>query len=155
MNLEAIRELIKLMKENYLTEVDIESEGERVRLRAEPPPAPHVVCQPVAAPQMLAPPLAAPGVGAEPPPVAQEADNRVIIKSPIVGTFYSSSAPDKPSFVQEGDRIDENSVLCIIEAMKVMNEIKAEMHGVVREILAQSGQPVEFGQPLFAIEPLA
>ncbi len=71
----------------------------------------------------------------------------------MVGTFYRSSAPGSPSFVQVGDRVQENTVMCIIEAMKLMNEIKAEMAGTVRDILVENGNPVEYGQPIFVIEP--
>ena len=76
-----------------------------------------------------------------------------MITSPIVGIFYASPTPDKPAFVESGSKIDENTVLCIIEAMKVMNEIKAEAKGVVTQILVENAKPVEFGQPLFKIRP--
>jgi acetyl-CoA carboxylase biotin carboxyl carrier protein len=89
-----------------------------------------------------------------PAPVENREENTaIVIKSPIVGMFYRAPAPDKPPFVEVGDEIDENTILCIIEAMKVMNEIKAETRGTVREILVEPGQPVEFGQPLFLIDP--
>jgi acetyl-CoA carboxylase biotin carboxyl carrier protein len=154
MDLEAIRELVRLLKENNLAEIEVESEGERVHLRAEtPPPHPVSYHEHVSEPARIA--LNAPVEAAPAAAAAAEITSTVIIKSPIVGTYYHAASPDKPPFVLAGDAIDENSVLCIIEAMKVMNEIKAEMRGKVREILAENGQPVEFGQPLFAIEPIS
>jgi len=89
----------------------------------------------------------APAVPAEP------ADIGEVIVSPIVGIFYAAPGPDKPPFVQVGDPVEESSVVCIIEAMKVMNEIKAEMRGTIRKVYVENGQPVEYGQPLFLVEP--
>lgn len=159
MNLEAIRELIRLMKENHISEMDIESEGERVRLKSsEPPQAPVYVVPSPALPL----PACASRTETEPTLPLQEMaasvedreeNSAIVIKSPIVGMFYRASAPDKAPFVEIGDQIDENTILCIIEAMKVMNEIKAETSGTLREILVEPGQPVEFGQPLFLIDP--
>jgi len=158
MNLDEIRELIAMMKANQLEELDWESGGEHIRIKAAIP-APAIV---YAAPPHL-PPLPAPGAPlampaseaaarpeqAPPPPP----DTGIVIRSPIVGVFYAAPAPDKPPFVEEGDSIDENTVICIIEAMKVMNEIKAEVKGKVREILVENNQSVEFGQPIMVIEP--
>lgn len=89
-----------------------------------------------------------------PAPIAQDSSEaaKVYVTSPMVGTFYSSSAPDEPSFVKVGDTVDKNAVVCIIEAMKVMNEVKAGVAGVVKEILVENGNPVEFGTKLFRIE---
>jgi acetyl-CoA carboxylase biotin carboxyl carrier protein len=158
MTLEEIRELIRLMKENGLSEIDIESAGERVRLRAAEP-APVAFAPPgvgvtwtVGADPPAAPVSSAASEAASTPEAPAEEDKGVVIKSPIVGMFYRAPASDKPPYVNVGDEIEENSVLCIIEAMKVMNEIKAEARGRLREILAESGQPVEFGQPLFIID---
>jgi acetyl-CoA carboxylase biotin carboxyl carrier protein len=153
MNLDEIRELIGLMKENGLSEIDIESAGERVRLKtAEPNPPPTHFPAAASPPESQGP--AGVIISAESAAGALETkDPGVVIRSPIVGMFYQAPAPDKPPFVRPGDEIDENSVLCVIEAMKVMNEIKAETRGRVREVLAENGQPVEFGQPLFLIDP--
>ena len=96
-------------------------------------------------------PAAAEAAGASPEP-APVSSNLLDVTSPMVGTFYLASSPDAEPFVRVGDRVTEDSTLCILEAMKVMNEIKAELSGSVVEILAQNGQPVEFGQPLFVIE---
>jgi acetyl-CoA carboxylase biotin carboxyl carrier protein len=151
MNLDAIRELIALMKANQIDEVDWESGGEHIRLKAAQPPAPVYVAPPHAA----APAAHAvhPAAAAEPPEAEAEPDHGIVIKSPIVGVYYAAPGPDKPPFVEVGQEIDENTVICIIEAMKVMNEIKAEVNGTVREILIENSQSVEFGQPLMVIEP--
>lgn len=173
MNLDEIRELIHLMKENGITEVDIEHNGERVHLKAD---APEIAAPQQPAPQSVHVYAPHPGVPLAPMPTAPAAlpapgdpnalhaghipeaptpehDPGVVITSPIVGLFYSSPAPDKPPFVEVGTHIDESSVLCIIEAMKVMNEIKAETSGTVREVLVTNGQSVEYGQPLFVVDP--
>ncbi len=111
---------------------------------------------PVAAPVMTAPPVAAPAVSSTPAPTPEPALPAIpkgnTIKAPIVGTFYRSSSPDAPSYVEVGDRVEAGKVVCIIEAMKLMNEIESEYSGIIREILITNGQPVEYGQPLFVIE---
>ena len=109
--------------------------------------------EPEPAPQPSAPPSQpAPAPAAEPEP-ARPASNLTEVAAPIVGTFYASPSPDAPSFVKVGDRVQAGTVLCIIEAMKLMNEIEAEATGVVREILVRDTEPVEYGQALFRIEP--
>ena len=161
MELEKIRKLIQLMKENQIGEIDWESQGEHIRIKSESPGHPVVMHAPMAVapavPALAAPPPPATEQLAPAPPAADEEpdedDGAVIINSPLVGTFYRAPALDKPAFVEEGDAINEQSVLCIIEAMKVMNEIKAETKGTIRRILVENGQTVEFGQPLFAIDP--
>lgn len=159
-DLKTIRQLVKLMVDNDLTEVDLEQEGEKIRLKRRTG-APEV--QYVAAPTAAAPP-AAPAPSAEPasadaPPAAKaEADadaGLVPIPSPMVGTFYSAPSPDADPYIKPGDSVSRDSVVCIIEAMKVFNEIKAEASGTVQKILVESGQSVEFGQPLFLIKPSA
>lgn len=150
MDLDAIRELIQLMKENQLSELDWEADGRRIRIKAaQPEPVPP----PPLAPALPASPAVAqsPHPGLPAPPEA-ETENGTVVTSPIVGVFYRSATPEKPPFVEVGDEVDENTVLCIIEAMKVMNEIKAEAVGIVGKILVESGQPVEYGQPLFVID---
>lgn len=162
MKIEDIRELIQLMKENQIGEIDIQSEGERIRLKSQqhlanllqahaPLPQVHVGQAPPERMQLMGPEQPAP---AEPAP-AEETEAGEVITSPIVGIFYASSSPEKPPFVQVGDTVDEETVVCIIEAMKVMNEIKAEMRGKVRKVYVENGQPVEYGQPLFLIDPHA
>jgi acetyl-CoA carboxylase biotin carboxyl carrier protein len=112
-------------------------------------PAPQVTVAPVAAPAALPAPVEAPA--AAPAPVAP-ASSGTTVKAPIVGTFYQSSSPDTAAFVKVGDHVEVGKILCIIEAMKLMNEIEAEMAGTIKQILVQNASPVEYGQPLFVIE---
>lgn len=156
-DIKKLRELVKLMVSNDLTELDIESENERVALRRGGPEAPAPV---YAAPPPVVPAPAAPGAssasaaGGEASKAQGDADDGLLtIDSPMVGTFYQSSSPDAPPFTKVGERIDAESVVCLIEAMKVFNEIKAECAGEVVKVLVESGQPVEFGQPMFKIKP--
>ena len=147
MNLKEIKEVIQLMNENGLSEIEIEKDGLKVRLRKGVGGA--IESYVVSAPQ--APAAHAPVSSAVPvqtPPAA----GRNAIKSPMVGTFYASPAPDAAAFIQTGSTVEVGQVICIIEAMKLMNEIKAEVRGKVTEILVHNGDPVEFGQPLFVIE---
>jgi acetyl-CoA carboxylase biotin carboxyl carrier protein len=111
-------------------------------------PAPQVTVAPLAAPAALPAPVEAP---AAPVPVAA-ASSGTTVKAPIVGTFYQSSSPDAAAFVKVGDHVEVGKILCIIEAMKLMNEIEAEVAGTIRQILVQNASPVEYGQPLFVIE---
>lgn len=151
MELKEIREIIELMDQKNLVEFEYEENGRRIRLRkhearvAEPPPV--VIAR---AAEAVSPPAAA-GPSSAPAP-APPANNLLEFKSPLVGTFYRSPKPGAPPFVQVGDEVTPEKVLCIIEAMKVMNEIKAQCHGVVRQIVAKDGQAVEFGELLFLIE---
>ena len=142
-----LKELVRLMVENDLTELDLRDEQETVTVKR---PGLHVAPQVVAAPAampMVAAPAAAP---AAPAPVAEKLP---AIESPMVGTFYATPAPDKAPFVSVGAKVGPDTTVCLIEAMKIFNEIKAETSGTVEEILVKSGQPVEFGQPLFRIRP--
>ncbi|MCS6869029.1 acetyl-CoA carboxylase biotin carboxyl carrier protein, partial [Thermus sp.] len=113
---------------------------------------------PAPAPLPPAPAEAAPPPAPAEPPKRERAEEAcagcVEVKAPIVGTFYRAPAPDAPPYVKEGDRVEKGQVLCIIEAMKLMNEIESEVSGVVKKILVQNGEPVEYGQPLFLIQPL-
>ena len=153
MNFDEIRNLVKLMGEYNLTEVKIESEDCNLCFRRGDDRAPMA---PVAVPAVM--PVAAPA----PAPAAdntidlplfgKDAAPAETIDSPLVGTFYRAPGPDAAPFVQVGDRVNPDTVLGIIEAMKVMNEIKAEKSGVIKEILVENGQPVEYGQPIFVLE---
>jgi len=157
MNLKEIKELIELMKNTDISELEIERSGVKVRLRK----GGDVTFHP-SMPRMEYPPAAivAPAVTEAPAPAsaagkAEEPAKTTLIKvtSPIVGTFYRSSSPDKPPYVEVGDVVKKGQVLCIIEAMKLMNEIECETAGKIIQILVESSAPVEYGQPLFAIEP--
>jgi len=151
-----LKELVRLMVENDLTELDLRDEQETVTVKR---PGLHVAPQ-VMAPQMMAPAMhAAPSAAAAAPvasapaaatPVAEKLPS---IDSPMVGTFYATPGPDKAPFVSVGSKVGPDTTVCLIEAMKIFNEIKAETSGTVEEVLVKSGQPVEFGQPLYRIRP--
>ena len=150
MNLDEIKSILQLMEANKLVEFEYEDEGRRLKLRRQDDRV-VTTAVPMAAP--AAAPLSAP-TSAAPAAVPEPArpSNLTEFKSPLVGTFYRSAKPDSDPFVNVGDEINPEKVICIIEAMKVMNEIKAEMGGIVREILVKNGQAVEFGEPMFLIE---
>ncbi|MBE2179674.1 MAG: acetyl-CoA carboxylase biotin carboxyl carrier protein [Chthoniobacterales bacterium] len=150
MDIKEIKALIDLMKKNGLTAFEMEKDGFRISLAKESAYQPALAYAPAAPP---APVAAAPAPAAA--PAAQEAKpaapGKEII-SPMVGTFYLSPSPESPPFVSPGQEVTPDTVVCIIEAMKVMNEIKAEIAGVVTEIAAENGQPVQFGQALFRLK---
>jgi len=155
MNLKELKELIEMLKNTDVSELEIERNGVKVRIRK----GGDVTFHP-AMPRMEYPPAAivAPAVSASDRPAADTpqapaASNQIKVTSPIVGTFYRSSSPDKPPYVETGDTVKKGQVLCIIEAMKLMNEIESETSGKVVQILVEGGQPVEYGQPIFVIEP--
>lgn len=145
MELKDIEAIIELMAKNGLAEFDFERDGSRIRIRRDPD---RPATLPVVA---VTPPQPAAAIPVPPPPAAP-ADTRDIL-SPMVGTFYRAPSPDAPNYVEVGQQVTEDTVVCIIEAMKVMNEIKAEARGIVTEALAENGRPVDFGKPLFRIRP--
>ncbi|MFW5870472.1 MAG: acetyl-CoA carboxylase biotin carboxyl carrier protein [Candidatus Sumerlaeota bacterium] len=178
MNLEELKELIEVMRKNKIREVNLDQDNSKVRIIAQHPPkkkteqvsAPYPMPMPYymppqagqgapvsAAPQAqpTSPPSEAAAPVEEAPHVEQveEQVSGTEITSPMVGTFYSAPSPDAPPYAEVGTVVNEDSVLCIIEAMKLMNEIKAEMRGKVVKVLVENGKPVEFGQPLFIVEP--
>ena len=148
MNIKKIKELVELMNDNDLCQIEIEQEGVRVKLTKNGQGAVEQVVTSVAQPKAH--------VAAPPAPEAAEApkDKDVKeIKAPMVGTFYRSSSPDAESYVQVGDVIQKGDVVCIVEAMKLMNEVKAEFSGRIVQICVENAEPVEYGQSLFIIEP--
>jgi acetyl-CoA carboxylase biotin carboxyl carrier protein len=154
-----LRELIELISRSNFVTFELEREGFKLKLEKGGTPAPsQVVVVPAAAPLPVAPsPLAAvaPAVAPAAPP-AEAADSGLVeMTSPIVGTFYRQPSPSAPPFVEPGSKVRKGQVLCIIEAMKLMNEIEAEMDAEVVEILVANGQPVEFGEVLFRLRPMA
>ncbi len=152
MDIDQIKAVIAMMKENDLTEFSMEQDGLKIRIKRGPEGFQQVVTLPAAAPVA---PVAAPAAvtpAAAPAPAAPPSDVKHI-SSPMVGTFYRSPAPDAPSYIEVGQAVDEETVVCIIEAMKVMNEIKAEVKGVITQVLVENAKPVEFGQKLFAVKP--
>ena len=156
MDIKEIKAVIDLMRKNSLTEFEYEKDGTKIRIQRGPDGKPQVFSSSpnlLAAPTLLPIPTAlapAPAPTAAPAPPAESLPT---IKSPMVGTFYGSPAPDAPAYISVGTTVTPESVVCIIEAMKVMNEIKAELSGTITEILVESGKPVEFGKPLFRIRP--
>ncbi len=160
MDIKNIKRIIELMKENELCEFELEEENFRISIKRRNGSEPQVVLSHAATPVMMAaPPVAAPvstapvAPPAEAAPAKTEEANLVPVKSPIVGTFYRASSPDAEPYVAVGQEVDKETVVCIVEAMKVMNEIKAEVKGVIRKVLVENATPVQFGQPLFLVEP--
>ena len=170
-DLQQLRELVEFLKANGIAEFDMERTDLKVRLKfAGLQPAPPAVdlshlasaiaAQSAAAPAVAAAPVAIPATlpgatpvaaAAAPVPEAGPEAGAHIVKSPIVGTFYGSPSPGAASFVSPGDRVDKGQVICIVEAMKLMNEIEADAAGQIVKCLVTNGQPIEFGQPLFSI----
>lgn len=154
-NLDKLKELIELMEKHDLTDVHLRHGAEQWRLRRGPqvvaaaPSAPAAYAAPAAAPAPAAPAASAPEAAAP----AAPASNLLEIKSPIVGTFYSSPTPEDPVFVTAGSKVTPDTVVCIVEAMKVFNQITADVSGTVEEMLVGNGDPVESGQVLFRVKP--
>ena len=149
MKIEEIKTIVQLMSEHDLTEFNVEAEEMRLCIKRGGEQIVQIAAQQPIANTMqpaVAVPSAAPAQNAE-----SEEETGETINAPMVGTFYAAPAPDQPPFVKVGDTVTPDTVVCIIEAMKVMNEIKAEQSGVIKKILAENAQPVEFGQPLFVI----
>ncbi len=151
MNVKEIKEMIGLMNDNNLLELELERDGLKLRLKKESK-SPVFEAMPQPSVKYVAQTESAKEVHEEVPQA--KAKKGTEIKSPMVGTFYRAPSPEAPSFVEVGAEVGVGQVLCIIEAMKLMNEIKNEMKCKVIEVLVENGQPVEFGQPLFLVEPL-
>ena len=145
MELDDIKAIIELMKANDLSVFEMEKEGDKLKLERGSV-APMVYSAPV--PQVL--PAANAAAPSAPNATAQPVGRE--ITSPMVGTFYTSASPDSPAFVTVGQEVNEETVVCIVEAMKVMNEIKAETRGIIAEVVADNGKPVQFGQALFRLK---
>ncbi len=152
-----IKELIEMMKENDLAEVEIKHGDDKIFLKRSQPQPPAVTAVPVITPHVSS---ALSGANATQPSVTEAASSGlqqrvdlVEIKSPLVGTFYATPSPDSEPYVELGSPVTSQTVVCVIEAMKVMNEIKAETTGTIAEILVTNGQAVEFGQVLFRVKP--
>ncbi len=153
MNIKEIKELLELMAEHHLGEIEIEKDDMKIKLRklSNGRIAVDGAAQMIApAPTAMPPQVSAPAPTPAGPSAAEE--GVTIVRSPMVGTFYAAPAPDQPSYLSVGKMVQEGDVLCIIEAMKLMNEIKAEMSGTVVEILVQNGQTVEYDQPILKIK---
>ncbi len=157
MDIRKVKKLIELLEESGIGEIEIKEGEESVRISrgvsgtpaapaAYAPPPPPVPAAPAPAPA----PAAAPAAAAEPEAAAPATAGHVV-KSPMVGTFYRSPSPSSPSFVEVGKTVKEGDVLCIVEAMKMMNQIEADKSGTIEAVLVENGEPVEFDQPLFSI----
>jgi len=153
MELKEIKKIVEMMTDNDLAEFLLEEEAFTLQLKR----GTSGVMQMVSAPQMMAAPATAPALAAAPAPAAAPAVNEnaglLEIKSPMVGTFYRSPSPDSESFVQIGQDVMPDTTVCIIEAMKVMNEIQSEVKGKIKKIMVDNATPVQFGQVLFLVEP--
>jgi acetyl-CoA carboxylase biotin carboxyl carrier protein len=160
MNLKEIQNLIKFVAKSGATEVKLEMNDVKITIKTvdEQTKADTTYIQqmPALAPQVASAPVAAPQVTSAPAEVSLETaedTNYITVKSPIIGTFYRKSSPDQPAFVEVGDTIKEGDVLCIIEAMKLFNEIESEVSGKIVKFLVDDATPVEFDQPLFLVDP--
>ena len=171
LDIRKLKELIRLMVENELTEIDLKDEKETVSLRREGSQAPVVQVSPAPAAPPAAPAPAAPATPATPAapapapaasapaaapaaePSPADTSNLEQITSPMVGTFYSAAKPESPAFANVGDTVTADTTVCIVEAMKIFNEIKAEQSGVIEKVLVSNGDSVEFGQALFLVRP--
>jgi acetyl-CoA carboxylase biotin carboxyl carrier protein len=159
MDIKQIQELVKLINKTSIGEITIEEDGTKITIKQKKDPSQKIYTQsappqysaPSAPPAQLA--QAAAPVATAPQPETPKADNLITIKSPMIGTFYRSAGPDKPLFVNIGDEVSSGSVVCIIEAMKLFNEIESEVKGKIVKVLVDDASPVEYDQPLFLVEP--
>ena len=157
MDLKDIKAIIDLMRKNSLSEFELERQDFKIKLKRGGAgavlPVEEPVAMPYAAPVMAPPPGTLPAPPAATTAATAASPSLLEIKSPMIGTFYRAPSPESPNYVEVGTEVTPETVVCLIEAMKVMNEIKAEAKGVVTHILVENAKPVEFGQPLFRIRP--
>jgi len=158
MDLKQIQDLVKMVNKSNISELTIEEKDIKITIKQKEDK--YVTAAPMQAmPQMSAMPVAAAPAPSAPAAAApasapKAADNLITIKSPMIGTFYRKPAPDKPNFVEEGDEVRNGKVVCVIEAMKLFNEIESEVSGKIVKILVEDSSPVEYDQPLFLVEPV-
>ena len=156
MDIKDIQNLIKFVAKSGASEVKLEMEDVKITIRTGSDKTETTILHqaPIGMPQMQAPaPVASPEAPVAAPVVKEESSKYIEIPSPIIGTFYRKPNPDKPVFVEVGDTISSDTVVCMVEAMKLFNEIEAEVSGKIVKILVEDGTPVEFGQPLFLVDP--
>lgn len=152
MDLKDIKAIIDLMKKNSITEFELERQDSKIRLKRGLNGGASVMPSEDTPPMIST--LAPPAISAPLMPTAiSSAVGEIEIKSPMIGTFYRAPSPEASSYIEVGSEVNSETVVCIIEAMKVMNEIKSEVKGVVTQVLVENGKPVEFGQPLFKVRP--
>lgn len=159
MDIKQIQELVKLINKTSIGEITIEEDGRKITIKQKKDPVQNIVATTSAqsfTPQAPAATSAAPAAAAPAAPKAESApkqENLVTIKSPMIGTFYRQPGPDKPIFVNVGDEVSPGKVVCIIEAMKLFNEIESEVKGKIVKVLVEDASPVEYDQPLFLVDP--
>ncbi len=158
MDIKQIQELVKLINKTNIGEITIEEEGVKITVKQKKDPVQHIITGGQSGPQYSAPPPPPQNIPAAPPtPIAAveapKSDNYITIKSPMIGTFYRQSGPGKPIFVNVGDEVTPGKVVCIIEAMKLFNEIESEVKGKIVKVLVEDASPVEYDQPLFLVDP--
>lgn len=158
MDFKQIQELIKIVNKSNIGELSIEEKDFKITIRQKEEPVQNFLTAPAPSYSALPPaPVAVPAVGAGPAeikaPTINKTDNFITIKSPMIGTFYRRPSPDKPIFVEIGDEVSPGKVVCIIEAMKLFNEIESEISGKIVKVLIEDASPVEYDQPLFLVDP--
>ena len=150
MDLRKLKKLIDLVEESGISELELTEGEEKVRISRNSPNS-HAMMQPMHMQHMYAAPAGMPAPAAAPVEAAEPEIEGHVVKSPMVGTFYRSPSPDAKAFVDVGSKVETGDTICIIEAMKLLNEIEADHTGVIKAILVENGQPVEYGEPLFVI----
>ncbi len=156
MDIKQIQELVKLINKTSIGEITIEEDGRKITIKQKKDPVQNIVATTTQSfPQAAAPAPAAPAANTPPPAVKAEpkADNYVTIKSPMIGTFYRQAGPGKPVFASVGDDVTPGKTVCIIEAMKLFNEIESDVKGKIVKVLVDDASPVEYDQPLFLVDP--
>ncbi len=156
MDIKQIQELVKLINKTNIGEITIEEEGVKITVKQKKDPVQHIIAGGSSAPAYAAPaaqPTSAPAPPASKPAASPKTDNLVTIKSPMIGTFYRQAGPGKPIFASVGDEVTPGKVVCIIEAMKLFNEIESEVKGKIVKVLVEDASPVEYDQPLFLVDP--
>lgn len=155
MDIKQIQELVKLINKTNIGEITIEEEGVKITVKQKKDPVQHIVANAAMPSYTPAPAVAAPAAAAPAAakPAEPKADNLVTIKSPMIGTFYRQAGPGKPIFASVGEEVTPGKVVCIIEAMKLFNEIESEVKGKIVKVLVEDASPVEYDQPLFLVDP--
>ena len=155
MDIKQIQELVKLINKSNIGELTIEEAGTKITIKQKKEPSQTIVSSMPVSSAPVQQQLAAPATPAAPAaPAPLKEDHLIAVRSPMIGTFYRQSGPDKPVFINIGDEVEPGKVVCIIEAMKLFNEIESEVSGRVVKVLADDSSPVEYDQPLFLVEPL-
>src|SRR5436190_2816362 len=153
MDIKQIQELVKLINKTSIGEITIEEDGKKITIKQKREPVQHIVANSSSFTPAAPPPATASTPPPSKPAPAAKPDNLITIKSPMIGTFYRQSGPGKPIFANVGDEVTVGKVVCIIEAMKLFNEIESEVTGKIVKVLVEDASPVEYDQPLFLVDP--